>query len=135
LLSGLLGFLASEVWYGWYGPLTAGASGGVFGEIGAIVGVLYARRDPSWKKALTRYVAFALILGIALPVNTPAHLGGFFAGMVIAFGLSKEMMTLRLHRTMTVLAALFLVASVASVALSAMSPQSAKVAQDERERE
>jgi membrane associated rhomboid family serine protease len=135
VLSGLLGFVASEIWYGWSGPITAGASGGVFGEIGAVVGVLYARRDPAWKKALTRYVVFALLLGVALPVNTPAHLGGFFAGTLIAYGLSKEMLTLRLHRLMAVLAALSLVASVGSVVLSVMSPYSAALVQREREGE
>jgi rhomboid protease GluP len=135
VLSGFLGFLVSEVWYGWSGPPTAGASGAVFGEIGAIVGILYARRDPMWKKALARNVVLALILAILLPVNTAAHFGGFFAGILIGFGLSKEIVTLRLHRTMAVLAALSLVASVASVVLSAMSPHVEKQLQYERERQ
>lgn len=132
VLSGVLGFVASEIWYGWSGPLTAGASGGVFGEIGAIVGVLYARRDPTWKKALARNMVLALILGILLPVNTPAHLGGFFAGILLAFALSQEVTKLRLHRTMAVLAAFSLVASVGSVVLSAVSPYAVELRQQQR---
>ena len=122
VLAGLLGFLASEVWYGFEGPPTAGASGGVFGLIGAWVGILYARRDPEWRRALVRYLVFAVLLGLALPVNTPAHLGGFFAGGVLGFLLDREQARLRLRRTMQVLAGICLLASVASVALSARSP-------------
>lgn len=132
VVSGLLGFVASEAWYGGSGPLTAGASGGVFGEIGAIVGVLYARRDPTWKKALARNIVLALILGILLPVNTPAHLGGFFAGIVIAFALSKEVTKWRLHRAMAVFAGFLLVASVGSVALSAVSPYAVELREQQR---
>ena len=133
VLSGIFGFFVSEVWYGWSGPPTAGASGAVFGEIGAIVGILYARRDPLWKKALARNVVLAVILGLAFPVNTAAHFGGFVAGILIGFGLSKEMVTLRLHRTMAVLAAFSLVASVGSVVLSSMSPHVAGQPGYERE--
>jgi rhomboid protease GluP len=121
VLAGFLGFLASETWYGFYGPVTAGASGGVFGQIGAVVGILYARRDPEWKRALVRYLFFAVLLGLALPVNTPAHLGGFFAGILLGFLLYKELTRLHLHRIMLVFAGICLLASVASVALSANS--------------
>jgi membrane associated rhomboid family serine protease len=54
-------------------------------------------------------------------VNTPAHLGGFFAGIVLGFLLYKEQLRLRLRRTMLVFAGVCLLASVASVALSARS--------------
>jgi membrane associated rhomboid family serine protease len=121
VLSGVLGFLTSEIWYGFYGPITAGASGGVFGEIGAVVGILYARRDPEWRRALVRYLIFAVLLGVVLPVNTPAHLGGFFAGILLGFGLHREQVRLRLHRLAGALAGISLLASVASVALSARS--------------
>jgi rhomboid protease GluP len=121
VLSGILGFVASEFWYGSRGPLTAGASGGVFGQIGAVVGILYSRRDPEWKRALTRYLIFAVLLGVLLPVNTPAHLGGFFAGILLGFVLHREHVRLRLHRIMAILAGLSLLSSVASVALSSRS--------------
>jgi membrane associated rhomboid family serine protease len=120
VLAGFLGFLASELWYGFYGPVTAGASGGVFGQIGAVVGILYARRDPEWKRALMRCLFFAVLLGLALPVNTPAHLGGFFAGIVLGFLLYKEQMRLHLHRVTAILAGICLLASALSVTLSAV---------------
>jgi rhomboid protease GluP len=121
VVSGILGFVASELWYGSRGPLTAGASGGVFGQIGAVVGILYSRRDPEWKRALTRYLIFAVLLGVLLPVNTPAHLGGLFAGIALGFVLHREHVRLRLHRIMAILAGLSLLSSVASVALSSRS--------------
>src|SRR4051794_4152500 len=46
LVAGVLGFVASELWYAPFPLLTAGASGGVFGQIGAEVGILRARHDP-----------------------------------------------------------------------------------------
>lgn len=122
VLSGLLGFLASEIWYQFRGPPTAGASGGIFGQIGAVVGILYSRKDPEWRRALTRYLIFAVLLGLLLPVNTPAHLGGFFAGIVLGFLLHREQVRLRLHRVMLALAGICLISSVASVALSVASP-------------
>ncbi|HEY3495592.1 MAG TPA: rhomboid family intramembrane serine protease [Polyangiaceae bacterium] len=127
VLSGILGFLASEIWYEVRGPPTAGASGGVFGQIGAVVGILYSRRDPEWRRALTRYLIFAVLLGLLLPVNTPAHLGGFFAGILLGFLFHREQVRLRLHRLMTVLAGLCLLASVVSVALSVLSPNARQI--------
>ncbi len=119
--SGILGFVASQWWYAPVEPLTAGASGGVFGEIGAVVGILYARRDPEWRRALVRYLIYALLLAFLLSVNTAAHLGGFAAGILLGFLLYRERASLRLTRLVTVLAALGIVASVASVALSMRS--------------
>jgi membrane associated rhomboid family serine protease len=129
LLCGILGFVATYLWRDVF-AFSVGASGGVFGQVGAFVGVLYARRDPTWKKALVRMLIYAVLLGIAFPVDNAAHLGGFFAGIALGFGLHVEQRKLRLHRTMAVLSGLMLLASVASVVLSNLSP----VWKDERVR-
>ena len=122
LLSGILGFVATFVWRDGH-AFSVGASGGVFGQVGAIVGVLYARRDPAWKKVLVRMLIYAVLLGVAFPmVDNAAHLGGFFAGIALGFGLHVEQRKLRLNRTMAVLSGLMVLASVASVVLSNRSP-------------
>jgi membrane associated rhomboid family serine protease len=120
--SGVLGFVASEVWYAPMRPLTVGASGGVFGQIGAMVGILYSRRDPEWKRAFVRYLIYALILALLLNVNTAAHLGGFAAGIVLGYAFREERARIGLGRPLNVAAGLALFACVASVALSTRSP-------------
>jgi rhomboid protease GluP len=120
--SGVLGFVASEIWYAPFRPLTVGASGGVFGQIGAVVGILYARRDPEWRNALIRYLIYAVILALIFNVNTAAHLGGFAAGMLLGYGFQKERSRYGFTRVLSVLAVLGIVSSAASVALSTRSP-------------
>jgi membrane associated rhomboid family serine protease len=122
VLSGVLGFVASELWYGPMGPPTVGASGGVFGQIGAIVGILYARKDPEWKRALVRNLIYAVLLAFVLSVNTAAHLGGFAAGIALGFLLHEERSRLGWGRLMTAFAVLGVVGSVVAVGLSSRSP-------------
>jgi rhomboid protease GluP len=124
LLSGVLGFVGTLVWKGGY-AFSVGASGGIFGQMGAVVGLLYARRDPNWKKALTRGLLFAFLITLAIPrIDTAAHLGGFISGIGLGFAFHKEQMMLRLNRTAQVLAALAVALCVASVVLSSLSPVS-----------
>lgn len=120
--TGVLGFIASELWYAPFPVLTAGASGGVFGQIGAGVGILLARKDPEWKRSLARNVLYAVLLSFALRVNTAAHLGGFASGIALGYLLEKERSSLRLDSTARVLLVVTLVAAVASVLLSTQSP-------------
>jgi rhomboid protease GluP len=122
VLSGVLGFVASELWYGPLGPPTVGASGGVFGQIGAIVGILYARKDPEWRRALVRNLIYAVLLAFVLSVNTAAHLGGFAAGIVLGFLLHEERARLGWGRVMTTLAVVGVAGSMAAVGLSSRSP-------------
>jgi len=120
MLSGILGFVATYLWRDVF-AFSVGASGGVFGQVGAVIGVLYARRDPLWKKALVRMLIYAVLLGLAFPVDNAAHLGGFFVGILLGFGLHVELRRFRLHRTMAALAVLMVLSSVASVLLSNLS--------------
>jgi len=121
--TGVLGFVASAFWYAPFQPLTAGASGGVFGQIGAVVGILWARKDPEWKKVFARNLIYALLLSLVLGnVNTAAHLGGFGAGIGLGFAFGRERSRLRLELPLRALAAAAVVAVMLSVGLSMRSP-------------
>jgi hypothetical protein len=68
---------------------------------------------------------YALLLTLALGgIDTAAHIAGLFAGVGLGFAFHFELRTLRLHRAMTVFAALMLLASVASVVLSVLATDS-----------
>lgn len=122
LLSGVFGYVASE-WYYTFHPLTMGASGGVFGQIGAIVGILGARRDPRWKGVFVRNLIYALLLSVVLGnVNTAAHLGGFAAGIGLGYAFGFDRIWRRFEWPLKVLAGLSIIAVVASVGLSMRSP-------------
>jgi membrane associated rhomboid family serine protease len=124
-LTGVLGFVASQWWYErtlGTSPPTAGASGAIFGLLGAEVGRMWAQRDPRWSRQLVNYLVGALIWNFVMPMNTAAHLGGFFAGAVIAALLEQERRPERLAVLARVLGAICVVGSVGSVALAARSP-------------
>jgi rhomboid protease GluP len=121
LLAGVLGFVASELWYAPLSILTAGASGGVFGQIGAEVGILRARRDPEWRRSLARNLLYALLLSFALRVNTAAHIGGFVVGIALGFAFERTRRYAGLEQAFRVVAGLLVVAAIAAVALSAHS--------------
>lgn len=129
--SGILGFVASEYWYE-DSPLTAGASGGVFGQIGALVGILYARRHPDWKRELARQVIYAALLALAFPVNNAAHLGGLVAGAGFGFLFEKERRATLSTALLGGLAVLLLCGSVVSVVLSSRSEAGPIVREIER---
>lgn len=115
------GFLVSNYWYTHINPgptVTGGASGGLFGLAGTMIGYLYARKDPAWKQIATRLVIYTVILTFVLPLNNAAHVGGAVAGVALGYLFYKENRPWRLERWFRVLAALSVVACVTSVALS-----------------
>ena len=118
VLSGVLGFLASDQWYGGTGPLTVGASGAIFGAFGSVIGVAYARRDPNWKQILVQNVVNLAILGLVFPVNNAAHVGGLVTGALLGFLFSKERRELRLGGAFVALAVILALLVPISIALS-----------------
>lgn len=117
--AGLFGFVVS---YFWTDSSTCGASGGVFGQLGAVIGVLVSRRLPGWKDLLFQNLVYAVLMGFMFQVNNAAHLGGFVVGFGLGYGLDKERVRPATTRVFTVLGGLAVLASVASVALSTRSP-------------
>jgi len=124
VVTGTAGFIVSDLWHTYLGVpwITAGASGSLFGMMGAFIGWLYARRDPEWKNVLLRFAVYAVAFAFAFPVNNAAHLGGFVAGFPIGFLLQRERRPERHKRVFAVLAGLCLILSLASIVLSATSP-------------
>lgn len=98
LLSGVAGGAATTVLE--Y-PVSAGASGAMFGIVGATL-ALRARQLPSvsaaWRDGPTRatLVSIALwtVIGVvALPMNNRAHLGGLVAGAALTWALTARRRT------------------------------------------
>ncbi len=121
LSTALLGFVASHVWYtqfSGFGGLTAGASGGVLGLAGALIGYLYARRNPAYKQIAMQVVLYAVLFGVMLPVNNAAHAGGLLSGLPLGYLFCKERHRQRRVRLFRVLAAIMMLASLLSVVLS-----------------
>lgn len=121
--TGVLGFVASDVWYEYSrsAAITAGASGGIFGLVAALIGYLYAAKDPAWKQLLVRVLIYAAIFAFAFPVNNAAHAGGFVVGIVMGYAFYKETRPWQRTRYFNWIAALLVVLSVASIGLSVRS--------------
>jgi rhomboid protease GluP len=122
LVSGALGFCAT-VW--WRGELarSVGASGAIFGLLGAFIGALIIRRNPGWQRVFGSNLIMAFMLGYMFPnVDNAAHVGGFVAGVVLGLLLELERQPRRRDRLITALAGLGALAAVASIVLSARSP-------------
>lgn len=122
VLTGALGFVASDVWAGGMSSPTAGASGAVFGLFGSVIGIAYARRDPNWKQVLVQNLVWVVVLSFMGSVNNAAHVGGLAAGALLGFLFNKEPRKLNLDAPFAVAATILVVLSLASVGLSAASP-------------
>jgi hypothetical protein len=64
----------------------------------------------------------ALIWNFVMPMNTAAHLGGFFVGLVVAALFEREKRPQLRARLLQALAGICVLASVGSVVLSIRSP-------------
>jgi membrane associated rhomboid family serine protease len=98
LASGFAGSVASILWYE-DGVVSAGASGAIFGVIGAILGVLAIRHQQvpinevaRHRSSVIAFVLFNLLLGAAIPwIDLAAHVGGFITGILCGALLSRNL--------------------------------------------
>ncbi len=133
LLSGALGFCAT-VWWRGERAVSVGASGAIFGLLGAFIGALIIRRNPGWQRVFVSNLIMAFLLGYVFRnVDNAAHLGGFVSGLVLGLLLELERQPHKRSRLMAGLAGLGLLAVLASIALSARSPVWRELRQSELE--
>jgi rhomboid protease GluP len=122
LLSGGLGFCATVVWRG-EAAFSVGASGAIFGLLGAFIGALIVRRNPGWQRVFISNLIMAFMLGFVFQrVDNAAHLGGFVAGLVLGLLLELEKQPMKRDRLAGGLALVGLLGVLVSLALSARSP-------------
>jgi rhomboid protease GluP len=87
-VSGIAGSISTVMFT--HADLSAGASGAIFGLMGALIAFLLKRRDvltPAAKSLLMQLVGWAVlnvVLGFSIPgIDNAAHLGGFAAGLLL----------------------------------------------------
>lgn len=119
--TGICGFALSSLWYGPFGPSTAGASASLFGLIGVEIAILALRRDPAAKEIFFQYLFMAVAFAIIMPVNNFAHLGGFLSGLLVGAGLSRFNQSGEQGRAVSWGAVVVATLSIASIALSLVS--------------
>jgi len=88
LLSGIVGNIATQIFY--YDSLSVGASGAIFGLVGALFGAGFRKDTPFYVKPLTGTALLPMIiLNIVLGfmpgsgINNAAHIGGLVTGMIL----------------------------------------------------
>lgn len=122
LTAGVLGFCATVWWQGEQAR-SVGASGAIFGLLGAFIGALIIRRNPGWQQVFMTNLIMAFALSYMLPnIDNAAHAGGFVAGVVLGLLLELERQPRRRDRLVAALAGVGAVAAVAAIVLSARSP-------------
>mgnify|MGYP001058900385 CR=1 FL=1 len=86
MVSGIVSSLA-VVWLGNQNAVTIGASGALFGVIGALLYLTYVR--PTWFQGaairqIRQLVIINLVLTFAIPnISVTGHIGGFLAGLLL----------------------------------------------------
>lgn len=95
LFSGIIGNVASLLFYYYKGEavVSAGASGAIFGVIGALFIILltsHTKTDDLTPKRLLLMAILTIYYGLtSVGVDNAAHIGGLFAGIISGFLLSK----------------------------------------------
>lgn len=90
------GFLGSAFSYAFgSGAPSVGASGAIFGVVGALIVYLYKRRGSTlmgqYLNGLVAFVGINAVIGLILPgIDVLAHLGGFVGGAALGFGFDRK---------------------------------------------
>jgi rhomboid protease GluP len=140
ILSGLIGSLASLAWNP--SSVTVGASGAVFGVVGALVGFLVIHHralPPEWVRSLRAslgsFLLYNLAFGLVVPgISMAAHVGGLVAGVLCGLALSGPAAQHAAGRRWWRNAAVLVVGSIAVVAGAMALSAAARIA-DERSQE
>lgn len=123
VVTGAIGFVISYVWHPFV--VTLGASGALFGLIGAMIA--YGQRNrhrlgDSVKSMFVRWAIYGLIFGFLMPgVDNSAHLGGLAAGYLFGMlvsdmpSITRESITL--WKVLSTITALVVVVSFLMVGL------------------
>ena len=77
------------------GAPSVGASGAIFGVVGALLIYLYNRRTSQfiaqYLRGILMFLALNLVIGLAIPnIDVMAHLGGLAGGVVLGFGFDRK---------------------------------------------
>lgn len=87
LVTGIAGFTVSFWWYDLHGRpvLSAGSSASLFGLIGILISYISQQRGfaSEYRASLIRWAVFIIIIGIFLPFDNAAHIGGLLSGMAL----------------------------------------------------
>ncbi|MBM4360119.1 MAG: rhomboid family intramembrane serine protease, partial [Deltaproteobacteria bacterium] len=123
VVTGILGFAVSLAYYTMtarHSP-TAGASGAVFGLMGAVLGFMYRRKDERWKNWAVQTVGYSLLFGLVMPgINNAAHIAGLVSGAAMGWlmALDAPRPSSWWQRILAALAALAIVGSLVLARLS-----------------
>ncbi len=130
VLAATLGFVASDYYHRLAGAplMTGGASGALFGLMGAASAHKAARREPDWKRSLFGLFAFVIIMTFLVPasmmkIDHAAHLGGLATGLGLGYAFGLERHPERRARLFQLGAALAVVFSIVSVVACQLSPE------------
>lgn len=121
VLTGIVGFGASGLWYA-YGQggapyITAGASGAIFGITGLVIASMAMRGNQLWKQVLIQQLIFSFIMYFGLHTNQAAHLGGLVVGLGLGVFFSIEGRSTKLDPVLHLAGAISLLGIVASLLL------------------
>ncbi|MBU2862617.1 rhomboid family intramembrane serine protease [Reinekea forsetii] len=88
LLTGIAGSTASYFFN--QGVLSAGASGAIFGLFGVFIAVLLGKLiqpelSKVWGKNIAMILGINLLMGLFLPVDNAAHIGGLVSGIALGY--------------------------------------------------
>ena len=97
LVAGLFGSLAS-LFFAARAGVSVGASGAIFGVVGALLAALFTQHDKlppglatSLRTSMLSFTAFSLFMGFATPhIDNSAHLGGLVAGVLMGLMLVEK---------------------------------------------